>query len=218
MHSNPLTDTLAFLVGNTGDYNALGPAKYLSVAFFLLLIAGSIAIAYINWRRDPEQRTARHVAIWLMRSVTAGMWFQGTIWKLPLPVSNGFTYWTGALAKYTALPYHAALVNHVLLPGIGVLQPLVYLFEVFLTVSLLLGVGVRLAGVLAVLFTAHLWLGLYNDPTEWAWTYAAIMAAHGMFAVTEAGRSLGLDNLLRGEWSAMFARRPVLQRAYMLAS
>ena len=48
-----------------------------------------------------------------------------------------------------------------------------------------------------MLFTAHLCTGLHNDPTEWAWTYGAIIAAHGMFAATEAGRSLGLDNLLR---------------------
>jgi len=39
-----------------------------------------------------------------------------------------------------------------------------------------------------------------------------------MFAATEAGRSLGLDNLLRGEWSGMFTRRPALLRAYRLAS
>lgn len=71
---------------------------------------------------------------------------------------------------------------------------------------------------MAMLFTAHLWLGLHNDPTERAWTYGAIIAAHGMFAATEAGRSLRLDNLLRGEWSGAFNRHPALLRAYRLAS
>jgi uncharacterized membrane protein YphA (DoxX/SURF4 family) len=218
MTPNPVTDTWNFLIGNTGDYNSLGPAKYVPVALFLALLAGSVAIAAVNWSRDPAQRTGKHVAIWLIRAITAGMWFQGSIWKLPLPVSDGFTFWTGQLAKFTVLPFEASLVQHVLLPGIGVLQPLVYLFEVFLTVSLLLGVAMRFAGVMAMLFTAHLWLGLYSDPTEWAWTYGAIIAAHGMFAVTEAGRSLGLDNLLRGQWAGAFNRHPALLRAYRLAS
>ena len=82
----------------------------------------------------------------------------------------------------------------------------------------LLGVAVRLAGVIAVLFTLHLWIGRYNDPTEWPWTYVAIICAHGMFAATEAGRSLGLDNLLRGQWSGVFANRQPLLRAYRLVS
>ncbi len=106
----------------------------------------------------------------------------------------------------------------IFLPGIAFIQPLVYLTEVFLTTSLLLGVAVRLAGVIAVLFTLHLWIGLYNSPTEWPWTYIAIICAHGMFAATEAGRSLGLDNLLRGEWSGVFANRQPLLRAYRLVS
>jgi len=218
MMPNPFSDTWNFLIGNTGDYNILGPAKYVSVAFFLALLAGSVAVAAVNWSRDPPQRTGKHISIWLIRAVTAGLWYQGSIWKLPLPVSDAFTHWTGELAKWTVLPFHAQLVEHVLLPGIGILQPLVYLFEVFLAVSLLLGVAVRFAGVMAMLFTAHLWLGLYNDPTEWAWTYGAIIAAHGMFAATEAGRSLGLDNLLRGQWSNAFNRHPALLRAYRLAS
>ena len=34
MPANPISDTWSFLVGNTGDYNALGAAKYLPVALF----------------------------------------------------------------------------------------------------------------------------------------------------------------------------------------
>jgi uncharacterized membrane protein YphA (DoxX/SURF4 family) len=218
MPDNPLIDVWAFLIGNTGDYDALGPSKYLLVGLFWALITGSVAIAAANWSRDPEQRTGKHVAIWLMRAVAAGMWFQGSIWKLPLPVSGAFMHWTGALADYTAIPFHAAIVRDVFLPGISVIQPLVYLTEVTFAASLLLGFGVRLIGIVAVLFTLHLWIGLYNDPTEWPWTYAAIVFAHGMFAAAQAGRSLGLDNLLNRSPLPVFARHPRLQQAYELAS
>ena len=219
MPQNPLGDTWDFLLANTGDYNSVGMFKYVLATFFICLLLGSVVIAGINWSRDPSQRTGKHVVIWLLRSALAGLWFQGSIWKLPLPASGAFTNWTEQLGKFSAIPsLYEPLVNHVLLPAINVLDPLVYLFEVLLTVSLLLGVGVRLMGILAALFTANLWLGLYNDPTEWAWTYWGIIGAHGMFAATEAGRSLGLDNLLRGEWAGALARRPGLRRAYMLAS
>ena len=62
--------------------------------------------------------------------------------------------------------------------------------------SLMLGFMVRLAGVVGVVFILNLLIGLYNDPTEWPWTYVGIICAHGMFAVAQAGRSFGIDNLL----------------------
>jgi hypothetical protein len=217
MH-NPLTDLLAFLFGSAQDYNPFGNVRYVSVVFYLSVIAGSFFVAWRNWQSDPAQRSAKHVFIWLMRLTAAGMWYQGTIWKLPLPVASGFQYWVGALAKFTALPPHAWLVTHVFVPYIAVLQPIVYLTEIFFTVALSLGLFVRLAGLIAVLFTAHLWIGLYNDPTEWPWTYIAIICAHGMFVAAEAGRSLGLDNLLRRSPPAFLTRNATLARAAMLAS
>ncbi len=60
----------------------------------------------------------------------------------------------------------------------------------------MLGIAVRLAGIVGVLFILNLLIGLYNDPTEWPWTYVGIICAHGMFAVAQAGRSFGIDNLL----------------------
>ena len=82
------------------------------------------------------------------------------------------------------------------LDHIALVQPVIYLLEVFFTASLMLGFMVRLSGILAALFTLNLLIGLYNDPTEWPWTYVGIICAHGMFAATHAGRSLGIDNLL----------------------
>lgn len=76
------------------------------------------------------------------------------------------------------------------------MQPLVYLLELFFAASLMLGFMVRLSGILAALFVANLLIGLYNDPTEWPCTYVGIITAHVMFAATQAGHSLGLDNLI----------------------
>ncbi len=213
MTDNPLHDMVKFLLGNTGDYNRFGYSKYISVTFYICLLLCGFYIAFLNWSRDPEQRTGYHFWVAAMRITAAGMWIQGTIWKLPLPVAAGFRYWLDQEARYSSIPLLGALMHDVFIPCIALLQPIVYLTEILFTVSLTLGIAVRLFGIVAVLFTIQLWLGLYNDPTEWPWTYMAIIFAHGMFAAACAGRSLGLDHLLRrnGRWitanSQMFLAR-----------
>ena len=76
---------------------------------------------------------------------------------------------------------------------------------------------VRLTGVVAALFTLNLLVGLYNDPTEWPWTYVGIICTHGMFAATQAGRSLGFDNLL-AKRLVLGLRDGLAARALALAS
>jgi hypothetical protein len=60
----------------------------------------------------------------------------------------------------------------------------------------MLGFMVRLSGVVAVLFTLSLLIGLYSGPTAWSWTYVGIVCTLGMSAVTQASRGLGVDNFL----------------------
>lgn len=218
MRANPFSDFITFILGNSGDQNALGSYKYLTVALFLGLLLAGLGIAVTAWRRDPAQRTAKHLAIFAMRVTAAGMWYQATLWKLPWPVSGGFRFWLQASAKYSAFQVHSDLMNLLFVPNIAIVQPLVYLLEVFFAASLMLGFAVRLSGTLAVLFTLNLWIGLYNDPTEWAWTYIAIMVSHGMFVASEAGRSLGLDHLLRRYPPPFALRSGALRPAFDLAT
>ncbi len=196
MRTNPITDSLSFLVGHTGDYDALGSAKYILVVLFLALLLGSIAAAALNWSRDVSQRSLRHVCVWLIRASMGAMWFQGSIWKLPLPVSGGLKFWTGQMVKYSAFPWHDWLVREVMVPNLGILGPLVYLTELGLAVSLILGLLTRLGGTVAALYTLNLWIGLYRHPTEWPWTYVFIIVVHLLLALDNAGRSLGLDAII----------------------
>lgn len=65
--------------------------------------------------------------------------------------------------------------------------------RVAIAVSLLLGVCTRLGGLMGALMAVNLWLGLYRAPYEWPWTYFLLIVVNGSFAVSHAGRSLGLD-------------------------
>ena len=192
---NPLHTFFQFMTGSIPDQLSLGGGRWFTVILYWLLLIGSMSVAGVNWQLDQRQHTVQHLGIYSMRLLIAGMWYLGTLWKLPLPVSGGFQFWMSQTVKFTSF-HPQAVVMQLLLDHLALVQPLIYLLEVFFTASLMLGFMVRLTGIVAALFTLNLLVGLYNDPTEWPWTYVGIICAHGMFAASQAGRSLGLDNLL----------------------
>jgi len=216
MRDNPVHTFFLFLSGQIPDQLSLGGLRWVTVAFYWVLLMVSLAIAVTNWRLDPAQRTGTHLSIFAMRLLAAGMWYLGTLWKLPLPVSAGFKYWLDQTIKFSSLQVHADIMQ-VFADHIALVQPLVYLLEVFFTVSLMTGFMVRLSGILAALFTLNLLIGLYNDPTEWPWTYVGIICAHGMFAATQAGRSLGFDNLIAKQLIPLPSDEKFFARAFRWA-
>jgi hypothetical protein len=137
MRTNPLYDTWLFLIGSTGDHEGSGIGWLLALLFLALLTASAV-IAIRNWQADPEQRTVTHLTIWAMRVLIGSMWFQGAIWKLPLPVSGGFEYRTGEIAKYAAFDWLKWIAANIYLPFINVIDPMVFLTELALAVSFIL--------------------------------------------------------------------------------
>lgn len=201
MPQNPFTDIFRFLTGNTNDLNDLGNWRFVLVALFWALLIASVAIAVKNWRADPTQRSFRNLGTWLARVLVGCMWFEGMIWKLPLPLSPGLEYWTQQMATRAAFEFHREFVKSVLLPNLQLFGPVVFLAELTFATSLILGLGVRVAGTLAIPFVLNLWLGIYlpGDPAEWSWSYIFLALLMFLFALYAAGRSLGLDAWLRRE-------------------
>ena len=202
---NPFSDFWDFVIGNTSDHNDLGSWKYLFVVLFLALVVASIVIAVKNWQEDPGERTGTHLSTWFVRVLVGGMWFQGMLWKLPLPVSGGLRYWTEQMGNRAAFAFHRELVAEVYLPFLYLLNPVIFLAEFTFAVSLILGLGVRLASTLAIFFVLHLWLGIYRpgNPAEWPWSYVFLAIVMFFFALHAAGRSLGLDAWLRRHVAAV---------------
>jgi uncharacterized membrane protein YphA (DoxX/SURF4 family) len=199
VEKNPFTDAWQFLTATTGDYASLGLARYLVLALFWALLIASIVIAIRNWQEDPEQRTGRHVGTWLVRVLIGCMWFESMIWKLPLPVSGGLQYWTEQETTRAAFEFHREFIKNFVLPNMVFFGPIVFLAELTFAVSMILGVAVRVVGIVAMLFVLQLWLGIYRpgDPAEWPWTYMFLAMLMFLFVLEGAGRSLGLDAWLR---------------------
>jgi thiosulfate dehydrogenase (quinone) large subunit len=189
---NPFADTFVFLTRN----------EWPIYVFWLLLVA-SLGIALVNLLRDPAQHTGRHVWMWVTRVFIGGLWWQQTLWKLPPTytdspdgVSGGLHYWIGEMVQHSAFGIQSWLVEKVIQPHFYFFALQVYMTEVIIAVSLLLGVFTRLGGVLGALMAMNLWLGLYRASYEWPWTYFFLIMLQITFVVLHAGKSLGLDAIL----------------------
>jgi uncharacterized membrane protein YphA (DoxX/SURF4 family) len=205
MQKTPLTDLWQFLTGTTGDYLELGSWRFLVLALFWGLFIASGLIAFRNWREDAAQRTGHHFGIWIVRVLIGCMWFEAMLWKLPLPASGGLQYWTEQEVTRAAFEFHREFVKNVLVPHLKLFGPLVFLAELSFATSMLLGIAVRAVSVVAILFVLQLWLGIYvpGDPAEWSWSYIFLAMLMFLFCLFGAGRSLGLDALLRRRVAAI---------------
>ncbi len=220
MPKNPIIDVWEFLTASTSDYLELGAWRFALLALFWALMIGSVATALQNWREDATQRTGRHLGTGVVRVLIGCMWFEGMLWKLPLPVSGGLQYWIEQETTRAAFEFHRTFVKEFLLPNLAWLGPLVFLAELTFATSMILGIAVRAISVLAMLFVLQLWLGIYRpgEPAEWPWSYVFLAMLMFLFSLYAAGRSLGLDALLRRRVPAVRDGRGFLGRLLQLSS
>jgi hypothetical protein len=190
MRPNPIADAIQFLTGSTLFY------------VFILLVAASLIIAGINLIRDPGQRNLRDISIFILRFFIGCMWWQQSLWKLPPTYtdnpdgSGGLRYWVDRMVDGAAFQLQSDFVHYVVQPYFLLFAPIVYAIEVFIGVSLMTGMAVRLSGLLGAAMAINLWLGLYHARGEWPWTYFFLIVIQLMFVVQRAGRSLGGDALI----------------------
>ena len=178
MRENPIGNALVFLV----DTDKL----WFTVIFWLLLL-GSAAAAALAWRADPAQRSLHHIGYGLMRVIIGIMWWQQSLWKIPPHWAWGLIHWMEVMAEHASTQLQSTLVRDLVLPNIAVFGPLVYAIEVFIAVSLILGAVTRLGGALGALMAINLWLGLYNAPGEWPWTYTFLVVLQLIFLINPPG-------------------------------
>ncbi|HLJ58952.1 MAG TPA: TQO small subunit DoxD [bacterium] len=191
MRTNPFLDAIGFLT----------QARWTTGVFWILLVM-SVLAAWANWRCDPSQRSAERFWVWVARFSVGTMWWVQSLWKLPPTYtdrpdgSGGLRFWVGEMAKYAAFTGHRDFVRDVVQPHFYFFAPQVYLSEVLIGITLILGVFSRLGAFLGLLMAINLWLGLYRDPSEWLWTYVFLIVIQLLFFLYRPGRSLGVDAML----------------------
>lgn len=150
-------------------------------------------------------RMARAVIAGL-RITVALMWIQNVGWKLPPDFGRdqrtGLFQFTSYAVEHPVVPPFSWLVEHVVLPNFTLFGYATLLVEFSLGAFLLAGLLTRLWAAIGILQTLAITMSVLNAPNEWHWSYFLMLAVHVVLIATAAGRSAGLDGLLRPRWRA----------------
>lgn len=133
-----------------------------------------------------------------VRVVFGLLWIANVAWKRP--PFGAFEHFTGFAVDYPVFGPWSFLVEKVILPNFTVFAWSVTALEVVIGGFLLLGFATRLTAAVGAVQTIAIGLSVVRGPNEWDWAYHMMFAGHVAIAVTAAGRSFGIDGLLRASW------------------
>ena len=160
----------------------------------------------IHWMQEMVEHASTELQSVLVRGIVGLTWWQQSLWKIP-PNYDGLTYWMQQMVEHASIELQSTLVAQIVLPNIAVFGPLIYLIEVAIGLSLMLGLLSRVGALLGALMAINLWLGLYSAPNEWPWTYFFLIVIQVRFVIDPPGRVLGVDALVRERLRNAFALR-----------
>lgn len=152
-------------------------------------------------QESAQRSRLADVVVAIVRVLFAGLWMQNVVWKIPPDFGadhhNGLWHWAHLAVTHPVFPPYTSLVETVILPGLPFFGWVVVLVEGGLGAFLLVGLATRLWAVIGVLQTVVILLSALNAPGEWPWSYYLMALTSAMLWVTAAGRSWGVDAVLR---------------------
>ena len=113
---------------------------------------------------------------------------------------------------------YGGFLHGFVLPNFSWMSWAIFALELFITVTVLLGLFGRLGALLGTLQALNLTIGLLPVPGEWEWTYLLLTAINFTLLITAANRYLGLDGLLHPRLIAAARRGNKLARVLSWAT
>ena len=209
--TNPMTDVVAFLTADTGDYASLAAARYVVLIVFYVLAIMSLTLLVINLRDDRTQRSGRLLWLWLVRVLVGVLGFVLMLKTLPLGTDNGLHGLADQVAGRAALPEIGRFASDAVMPNYGLFDVLMFLAAIVFASSFILGLFVRVAGFGGLVAGLALWLGVYGEVAGsvpiWSWSPMLIALLCGTCMVFAAGRALGADAWIRRNIPSVRDRR-----------
>ncbi|MDQ3158169.1 MAG: TQO small subunit DoxD [Actinomycetota bacterium] len=158
-----------------------------------------------------ESPTAR-VLIAVFRVGVALLWIENAGWKRPPDFTSLHKYVMNAV-DYPVFPPFTWVIEHLVLPNFTFFGWMTLVLEASLGAFLLLGLATRLWAIVGIGQSLAITFSVLNAPHEWEWSYYLMILAHVALFATAAGRSFGLDGVLRPVWRASSGRvAPLLMR------
>jgi thiosulfate dehydrogenase (quinone) large subunit len=99
--------------------------------------------------------------------------------------------------EHPTFEFYRAFLEAVVLPNFVFFGYLTFVTEIALGLSFVLGLFTVLGGLGGTLWQLNIAVGSYSVPGEWYWIWFLLIAPHLVFALSRAGRRLGVDGLLR---------------------
>lgn len=143
--------------------------------------------------------------------ITLGvMWFYAAGWKVPPDFGEASG---GGLYRFTSMAVDdpvfgpwSWLVEHLILPNFTLFGWMVLVTEATLGALLVLGLGTRLVALTGAGMSLTIFLSVALAPPEWPWSYVLMIGAHLAVAAAAAGRTWGLDGVIRPMWAGTDGR------------
>ena len=145
----------------------------------------------------------------LFRVGVALLWIENAGWKKP-PDFSSLRYYTEFAVSDPVFPPFSWLVEHVVLSNFTLFGWMTLLVEASLGAFLLLGLATRLWALIGIGQSLAITMSVLNAPNEWEWSFYLMILAHVALFATAAGRSYGLDAVLRPRWAASTGALPRL--------
>ena len=158
-----------------------------------------VRLAVEEARRLPTDTSLARAAVAVVRIVFGLLWLTQASWKTP-PDFRTLRTFTGWAVEFPVVAPYAFVVEKVVLPNFTLFAWITLLTEVSLGAFLLLGLATRFWAVVGMVQTVVITMSVINAPHEWSWAYYMMLMGHVAIWATAAGRTFGLDGVLRAGW------------------
>jgi hypothetical protein len=153
--------------------------------------------------REELQQRLPGLSVGLLRVMFGILWLDAALQKAPWVINpqgrqfGWLSNWIWQEIQHPTFGFYKAFLESVVFPNLTFFGYMSFFTELALGLSLLFGVCTVLSGIGGALWQFNIALGSYSVPGEWYWIWPLLIVPHLVFAHSRAGRSVGLDLLLR---------------------
>ena len=137
----------------------------------------------------------------VVRIALGVMWVANVSWKTPPDFGEsdraGLYQFTSYAVEYPVVGVWSWIVKELVLANFTFFGWMTLVVESALGAFLLLGLGTRLWALVGIVMSITIGLSVAKAPEEWPWSYYLMALAHLAVLATAAGRTWGLDGVIR---------------------
>lgn len=149
---------------------------------------------------DATETWRAGIGLAVLRVIVGIVWLHEAEWKTP-PAFSGLEFWLNQPLDNPTFGLWNSLIETAILPNLVLFGWITLLTEAALGGFLIVGLGTRLFAAVGVLQSTAITLSVISAPDEWSYAYYLFIAAHVALFFGAAGRTAGLDGLLRPRWA-----------------